>query len=226
MSNEGDRETSRGPLSTADLAAAARRPNTIVEADVDPVPNRERMPPAANRTNEIMSHRLDATETQPRPSESTVSTDDETLATERDVDVSAGDTDASGTEPATLPRPAQDAEPRGRVGEVRERGTPPTVQPPPVAFSEALEPLFTPELAETYRSRWGAIQSGFVDDPRRAVRSGDELVAQVMTNLANSFAEERHRVEAQLDDSGDSSTENLRVALRRYRSFFERLLSL
>jgi hypothetical protein len=58
------------------------------------------------------------------------------------------------------------------------------------------------------------------------VRSGDELVAQIMTNLANSFAEERHRVGAQLDDSGDSSTENLRVALRRYPSFFERLLSL
>jgi hypothetical protein len=230
MSTQGNRETSGKPLSTADLAAAAHRPNTIVEADVDSVPNRERMPPAADRKNEIMSQSLDATETQPRPSRRTseraVSTDDEALATERSVNVSAGDTDASGTGPATLPRPAQDAEPRGRVGEVRERDTPPTVQPPPVAFSEALEPLFTPELAETYRSRWGAIQSGFVDDPRRAVRSGDELVAQIMTNLANSFAEERHRVEAQLDDSGDSSTENLRVALRRYRSFFERLLSL
>jgi hypothetical protein len=92
--------------------------------------------------------------------------------------------------------------------------------------SEALEPLFTPELAETYRVRWAAIQSGFVDDPRRAVRGGDELVAQIMTNLANTFAEERHRVESQLDDRGQSSTENLRVALRRYRSFFERLLSL
>jgi hypothetical protein len=91
---------------------------------------------------------------------------------------------------------------------------------------EALDPLFTPELAETYRVRWGAIQSGFVDDPRRAVRSGDELVAQIMTNLANTFADERHRVETQLDNSGESSTENLRVALRRYRSFFERLLSL
>ena len=91
---------------------------------------------------------------------------------------------------------------------------------------EALEPLFTPELAETYRVRWNAVQSGFVDDPRQAVRSGDELVAQIMTNLADTFAAERQRVEAQLDDSGESSTENLRVALRRYRSFFERLLSL
>jgi hypothetical protein len=92
--------------------------------------------------------------------------------------------------------------------------------------AEALEPLFSHELAEDYRSRWISIQSGFVDDPRNAVRSGDELVAQMMTNLANSFAEERHRVEAQLDQTGEGSTENLRIALRRYRSFFERLLSL
>jgi len=81
-------------------------------------------------------------------------------------------------------------------------------------------------MAETYRSQWISIQSGFVDDPRRAVRSGDELVAQMMTNLANTFAEERHRVEAQLDSTADGSTEELRVTLRRYRSFFERLLSL
>jgi hypothetical protein len=91
---------------------------------------------------------------------------------------------------------------------------------------EALEALFTPELAETYRVQWTSIQSGFVDDPRRAVRNGDDLVAQIMANLANTFAEERHRVEAQLDSTGEGSTEELRVTLRRYRSFFERLLSL
>jgi hypothetical protein len=91
---------------------------------------------------------------------------------------------------------------------------------------EALEPLFTPDMTETYRSRWRAVQTSFVDDPRQAVRKGDELVAQIMTNLANSFAEERHRVEAQLDATGEGTTENLRVALRRYRSFFDRLLSL
>jgi hypothetical protein len=81
-------------------------------------------------------------------------------------------------------------------------------------------------VAETYRSQWITIQSGFVDDPRQAVRSGDELVAQMMSNLADTFAQERHRVEAQLDSAGEGSTEALRVTLRRYRSFFERLLSL
>jgi hypothetical protein len=214
MSIQGNLETSGPPLSTADLAAAGRRPN----------------PPTADKSNEIISQSSDAIETQQQPSrrnlEPTVSADDETPSPERELDVSGGDIDASRPEPATKPRSVRDADTRGRVGAVNERGSPPAAAQSPVTFAEALEPLFTPELAQTYRSRWGAIQSGFVDDPRRAVRSGDELVAQIMTNLANSFAEERHRVEAQLDDSGDGPTENLRVALRRYRSFFERLLSL
>jgi hypothetical protein len=91
---------------------------------------------------------------------------------------------------------------------------------------EVLQPLFTPDQAETFRARWTSIQSSFVDDPRQAVRNGDELVAQIMTNLASTFADERHRVEAELDDTGEAATENLRVALQRYRSFFQRLLSL
>jgi hypothetical protein len=92
--------------------------------------------------------------------------------------------------------------------------------------AESLEPLFAADQAEGYRNRWIAIQSSFVDDPGAAVRAGDELVAQVMSELANSFANQRHRFEAQLDTSGRGSTEDLRVALRSYRSFFERLLSL
>jgi len=58
------------------------------------------------------------------------------------------------------------------------------------------------------------------------VRQGDELVAQVMQSLANTFSQERAKLESQLDQPDEASTENLRVALRRYRSFFKRLLSL
>jgi len=123
----------------------------------------------------------------------------------------------------------EDGDTRGEERIARTSDTRPDLPPVSVARSEEDEfpmALFTPELTETYRSRWISIQSSFVDDPKQAVRSGDELVAQVMTNLANSFSEERHRVEAQLDETGEGSTENLRVALRRYRSFFDRLLSL
>jgi hypothetical protein len=81
-------------------------------------------------------------------------------------------------------------------------------------------------VSDRFRTQWDAVQSSFVDDPRQAVRRGDELVAQVMKNLAETFSEERARLESQLDRSDAANTENLRVALRRYRSFFKRLLSL
>ncbi len=92
--------------------------------------------------------------------------------------------------------------------------------------SEQLAPLFLPETAATFRSRWSDVQSSFVDDPERAVKQGDELVAQVMKSLAETFSSERAKLEGQIDRTAKASTEDLRVALRRYRSFFERLLSL
>jgi hypothetical protein len=67
---------------------------------------------------------------------------------------------------------------------------------------------------------------GFVDDPRQAVRLGDELVAQVMQNLAETFSSERAALESQMDQPDKASTETLRITLRRYRSFFERLLTI
>ena len=91
---------------------------------------------------------------------------------------------------------------------------------------EQLEPLFSAGLADEYRSRWIAVQGSFVDDPRKAVQQGDQLVAEVMQTLAQTFADERAGLEDDLAKTGDASTEALRIALRRYRSFFDRLLSL
>lgn len=91
---------------------------------------------------------------------------------------------------------------------------------------EQLAPLFAPDVAGDFRSRWDAVQIGFVDDPGQAVRQADELVAQVMKSLAETFSGERARFEGQMNEADSASTENLRVALRRYRSFFHRLLSL
>lgn len=94
------------------------------------------------------------------------------------------------------------------------------------ARDETLAPLFAPEAAGGFRSRWDEVQSAFVDDPRKAVRDADELVAQVMKSLAETFANERSRLEGELQQTDKGSTENLRLALQRYRSFFQRLLSL
>lgn len=87
------------------------------------------------------------------------------------------------------------------------------------------EPLFPGQEAESFRSRWTSIQAGFVDEPRQAVEQADELVAEVIQRLAQVFAEERKTLEGQWGQGDDADTEGLRVALRRYRSFFERLLS-
>jgi len=78
---------------------------------------------------------------------------------------------------------------------------------------------------EGYRRRWEAVQTGFVDEPRRAVENADALVAEVITELATSFAQERGDLEGQWSKGDQVSTEDLRVSLRRYRSFFDRLLS-
>ena len=94
------------------------------------------------------------------------------------------------------------------------------------AESEAAAPMFAEDEAAGYRTRWDAIQTGFVDEPRRAVEEADALVAQVMKRLAEGFADERTELERQWDRGDQISTEDLRVALRRYRSFFQRLLSL
>jgi len=78
----------------------------------------------------------------------------------------------------------------------------------------------------TFRSRWDTIQTGFVDEPRQSVEQADSLVAGVMQRLAEVFADERGKLEDQWSRGDDVSTEDLRIALRRYRSFFDRLLSM
>ena len=76
-----------------------------------------------------------------------------------------------------------------------------------------------------FTKRWREIQVGFVDEPRDSVAQADTLVADLMQQLAASFSDERQRLETQWDSGNDVSTEDLRVALTRYRSFFDRLLS-
>jgi len=85
--------------------------------------------------------------------------------------------------------------------------------------------LFPEKETTDFRTRWTDIQTGFVDEPRRAVEQADALVAEVIKRLADSFAEERSKLEGQWGRGDDVSTEDLRVSLRRYRSFFDRLLN-
>jgi hypothetical protein len=86
--------------------------------------------------------------------------------------------------------------------------------------------LFASDEAGRLRGRWDAIQTSFVDEPRRAVEDADALVAAAMKRLAEIFADERAGLEGQWDRGDDVSTEDLRLALQRYRSFFGRLLAI
>jgi hypothetical protein len=97
----------------------------------------------------------------------------------------------------------------------------------PASRSEdPLEPLFEDDAAAKFRTRWLAIQSKFVDDPRDSVKQADDLVADIIKNVTMNFADRRIGLEKQWNSGENISTEDMRVTLKRYRSFFERLLTL
>ena len=85
-------------------------------------------------------------------------------------------------------------------------------------------PLFRGEELQGFRSRWDQVQASFVDEPRLAVEQADGLLANMIKRLAEEFSTARADLEKQWDTGGDVSTEELRQVLRRYRSFFNRLL--
>jgi hypothetical protein len=86
-------------------------------------------------------------------------------------------------------------------------------------------PLYDERETGDLRTRWQNIQGGFVDDPRASVEQADQLVATAIKRLAEIFASERSNLESAWSKGGEASTEDLRQALRRYRAFFDRLLS-
>jgi hypothetical protein len=93
------------------------------------------------------------------------------------------------------------------------------------AASRNHEALFPNTELDDFRKRWNDIQAGFVDEPKSSVEKADQLVASVIQRLAQVFADERSKLENNWSKGGEVSTEDLRQALRRYRSFFDRLLS-
>lgn len=90
---------------------------------------------------------------------------------------------------------------------------------------EARATLIPHGRSAEYHDRWEALKGGFVDEPRTAVRRADELVGEVLDELGELFRRQRAELERDLHDDR-ASTEDLRIALGRYRSFFDRLLSL
>lgn len=130
---------------------------------------------------------------------------------------------ASAGEPAAEPQPAgtDNAHPRS----AGDSPAGPTAEAGPLVSQRPRTPLLEPDELESIVNRWRDIQAGFVDEPRRAVKDADALVADLMQRLAQMFAAEREELESRWMAGDDVSTEDLRQGLRRYRSFFERLLA-
>lgn len=142
----------------------------------------------------------------------------------------------------SAPESAPPREPLESIESVDDSRAPIITPPPPPAApapasaqaraataaapAEERTALYAPAEANDMRARWDSIQVGFVDEPRKAVQEADELVAVAMNRLTEIFAQERQRMEKEWDRGGDISTEDLRIALRRYRSFFNRLLNM
>jgi len=97
---------------------------------------------------------------------------------------------------------------------------------PTDTMEEELAPLFEGDEAKKFRSRWLAIQSKFEDDPSASVKQADELVSDVIKNVTMNFSNRRIALEKQWNGEENTSTEDLRMAIKRYRSFFDRLLTL
>jgi hypothetical protein len=86
------------------------------------------------------------------------------------------------------------------------------------------EPLFAENERSDFRSRWEEVQAGFVDEPKQSVERADALVSDAVERMTAGFTSARTRLEEQWAQGEDASTEDLRVALTRYRSFFNRVL--
>ncbi|MFC9617443.1 hypothetical protein [Streptomyces sp. NPDC056938] len=123
--------------------------------------------------------------------------------------------------------PAPDETPPPEVGRSQAAATAEPAQQEQAAQPNAEEapPLLTAGDAQDFRDRWSKIQSTFVDDPREAVKSADALVTEVMQSLATTFANQKRGLEGQWKSGEEANTEDLRKALRHYRSFFNRLLT-
>ncbi|WP_269856344.1 hypothetical protein [Streptomyces sp. RPT161] len=144
------------------------------------------------------------------------------LSTEDLVRAPAGG-DETEAEAPTLPGESTGATPG--TAETEEAGRTENEEAETTTAAEEETPaLLTGEDAEEFRDRWQKIQGDFVDDPRDAVHAADGLVADVMRTLAARFAKHKEGLEEQWHRGGEVGTEDLRLALRHYRAFFNRLL--
>jgi hypothetical protein len=134
---------------------------------------------------------------------------------------SAAKADSSGAEADSMTPPREQSTIRSEQSATRTDAA----VPPEPAESSTEQELFAHDHLAGLRARWDDVQAGFVDDPRECVQKADSLVSDVVEQLTSGFTQARSRLEEQWARGEKASTEDLRVALKRYREFFERLLA-
>ena len=187
---------------------------TTHDQNIEATPSPEEVGPATARTEHRAEHAASSTvaaEPSPAQTESTVS---------------AGEPSAMATDAVTnqTPPSAAHSEPSTPLSESAIADT-----EAPAGTAQTESPtersLFADDELAGLRARWDNVQAGFVDDPKECVHKADGLVSDVVDQLTIGFAETRSRLEEQWARGEEASTEDLRLALRRYRDFFERLLA-
>lgn len=213
---------------TSDVDAVAREADAA--SDGDAIASHDETSLGAGRTTpdaQVRNQPMDRTETTDRGGTTATATPATTPADSGPANGTAGlstaDMAAAGTSgtadtAGTAARASSAATPAAAPA-----ATPATAQP---AAGPEETPLFASDQASSLRTRWQDIQTGFVDEPRSAVQNADALVAEAMQQLAAMFADERRALEQQWSEGQQISTEDLRIALQRYRSFFNRLLAI
>jgi hypothetical protein len=142
-------------------------------------------------------------------------TEGRTLSTEQIAAAGAEREDRASTSQDPLPAPAEQSVPAQQAAPGSDPG----------AGDQPRAQLLEDNELQNLLVQWKDIQAEFVDEPRKAVQAADALVAELMQRLAQMFASEREQLESRWAGGEDVSTEDLRRGLRRYRSFFERLLA-
>jgi hypothetical protein len=141
---------------------------------------------------------------------------------------------AESTTPAQQPSPSEapdrQVQPEwsdGRSGDQAQAEAPPSSSEPVQAPTESTagRALFADDELAGLTARWDSVQAAFVDDPRECVQKADGLVSDVLKQLTSGFSDARARLEEQWARGEEASTEDLRVALKQYREFFQRLLA-
>lgn len=156
-----------------------------------------------------------------QPPASAVSAQPSTAPTEPTVPEARHSTDAFDSAPNQAPPPVVPAEPSNAQAPAEV-----TQDSGAVGQSPTEQNLFADDELAGLRARWDSVQAAFVDDPKECVHKADGLVSDVVDQLTKSFAETRSRLEGHWARGEEASTEDLRLALKRYRDFFERLLAI